>query len=397
MIISFAKTIWAQLRRDPALITLLVLAFGYFIIYYVTDPLRPAGIFGHHDQAQYALGWFGYYDQGQYLRMAHTLASLHLSGLHQTYSYGLGYPLVAVPALWLGFNSDPFVFFDLAAFLFAAFAIYRVASHIISRPAGLLAGFGLIFATPLIHYVEQPWNSTVCLVVMSTILLTLTLKKIKTWHVLVIGLMLGWAFAARYVDIVWLGPLSLACLYRQSLKTLARQLIPIAIGASLVILPVLYSQYRVFGSPFRTPYVNHLGLGGAGGSDQSLGAYDLHRAPVAALALFVSPRLAGSHDADRGLLIDMFWAVLFIPGFFVLYRLRPAYRPFIISFTGLGLIASLFYLSFRASTPGSLKYGELHYFKMFWPGVVLFAVAVLDALMHKSTDLHPPAKRSLSK
>jgi hypothetical protein len=57
------------------------------------------------------------------------------------------------------------------------------------------------------------------------------------------------------------------------------------------------------------------------------------------------------------------------------------YRVFVGSFVAMTAVAWLFYLSFRASTPGSLKYGELHYFKMFWPGIVLFAAALFDNLL----------------
>ena len=45
-----------------------------------------------------------------------------------------------------------------------------------------------------------------------------------------------------------------------------------------------------------------------------------------------------------------------------------------------GLLACTFYLSFRASTPGSLKYGELHYFKMYWPCLAILASAYIDKL-----------------
>lgn len=388
MVKNYLDRLWSKLRQDPLLTTLLVLTAAYFFLYYLTDPARPANIFngwlGYQDKALYPLGWFGYFDQGQYLRLAHTLANFDFSELHKTYSYGIGYPLVAVPFIWLGFNSDPFVFFNFATFLFAAYAIYRTAKQLISPFAGFIAGFGLVFATPLIHYVDQPWNSTVCLLTMSAILVALTVKKVKKWHVLVLGILLGWAFAARYVDILWLGILALAAIYRGPFKTLAKQTILLAIGASLLIAPVLYSQYKVFGSPFRTPYVNHIGLGGKGGSDQGLAAYSTKRIPNASLALLISPRLAGSKDNDRGLFIDMFWALLAIPGAVILWR-RKNHRLFVGCFVAMTIAASLFYLSFRASTADSLKFGELHYFKTLWPGLVLLAAAYLDHLFKLSS------------
>jgi len=384
MLKSKVKRCWGLIKQNPALAILLLSAAAYFFIYYVTDPLRPANmirLFGFHDVAVYPQGWFGYYDQSQYLRLAHTLANFDFHQLHETYTYGVGYPLVAVPFIWLGFGKDPFIFFNLLTFVFATYATYRVAKTFTSPLAGFLAGFGLVFASPLIHYVDQPWNSTVCLFAMSAILIITTVKKITKWHALIVGLLVGWVFAARYVDVIWMGPIGLASLYRGSFRILTRQTIAVLIGFCILVLPVMYSQYKVFGSPFRTPYVNHLGVGQKGGSDQSLHAYSLKRVPSSGLALGLSPRLAGSPDIDRGLLIDMFWVLAAIPGAIILLK-RSSRKLFFSCLIGGMVLASIFYLSFRASTPSSLKYGELHYFKMFWPGLAVFAAVYLDYLLN---------------
>jgi energy-converting hydrogenase Eha subunit C len=389
MLKNYLRKLWGAMRRDPVLLVLLVMAAVYFFLYYATDPARPGGIFptilGHRDSTLYNLGWYGFYDQSQYLRLAHTLAGFHLHQLKYTYTYGLGYPLVAIPAIWLGFNKDPFVFFNFAAFIFSIYAIYKVAYKLISPFAGFIAGFGLLFATPLLHYVDQPWNSTVCLVAMSVILLTLTVKKITKWHALLIGLVVGWAFAARYIDVIFLGALGLACMYRGSIKSLYKPIVYMAVGGAIFALPVFVSQYKIFGSPFRTPYVNHLGIGGVDGSDQGLKAYSAKRIPNAALAIFVSPRLAGSHDNDRGLLIDFFWALAAIPGLVLLIK-KKKHVLFMYTLLATAILSALFYLSFRASTSGALKYGELHYFKMFWPCFVLLAAAFFDYVFTKA---HP--------
>lgn len=375
------------MRRDPMLLTLLILATAYFLVYYVTDPARPAGMFlgpfGFKDWAQYPLGWFGYFDQGQYLRLAHTLASFNFHQLHTTFTYGLGYPLVAVPFIWLGFDKDPFVFFDLIAFVFATYAVYTVAKRLISPFAGFLAAFGLVFATPLIHYTDQPWNSTICLVAVSVIFLMFTVKRVTKWHAMILGFFVGWVFAARYVDAIFLGALAVASIYRGSFRILRKQTI-IMIAASLIfVLPVMYAQYKVFGSPFRTPYVNHIGLGGLGGSDQGFKAYNVGRVPRAGVALLVGPRIVGGTDMNRGLLIDFFWALAAIPGAFIVLK-KSKNKVFFGTFITIAIVSSLFYLSFRASTVNSLQYGELHYFKMLWPGTVILAAAFFDRLMRRS-------------
>jgi hypothetical protein len=373
---------------DPALFVLVLFAGAYFCLYYLTDPARPADVFsvlGFQDYVKYPLGWWGYYDQSQYIGMANALANFDYAALQATYSYGLGYPVVAVPVLWLGIDKDPFVLFNLFAFVFTIFATYKAAKHFISPFAGLLAGFALTFATPLIVYTAQPWNSTVCLVAISSILLIATAKAPGKLLAITAGFMVGWVFAARYVDIVWLLPIAAASLYRGSFKQLIRLGLFSAIGAFIWLVPVLYSHNSFFGSPLKTPYVNHIGLEEDSGSDQQLSAYQLDNIPSAALGMFVSPRLAQQEDVDRGWLVTMFWILAAIPGAFILLK-NPKNRWLFGTFIVANIVAYLFYLSFRASTPYSLKYGILHYFKMFWPGLVIMAVAFFDKQLRKTME-----------
>jgi energy-converting hydrogenase Eha subunit C len=372
----FTSKLWI---REAPLIVLLLLAGLYFTVYYISDPIRPSlmlpAIFGS-DNGIFIDGWWGYYDQGSYLRLAHTLASFNFQELSNTFSFGLGYPIVAVPFIWLGFGRDPFLFFNLLAFVFSVYAVYVTARRLISPFAGYMAGFGLAFATPLISYTAQPWNSTVCLVGISGILLIATSKKVNNWHALIAGILIGWVFAARYIDLVWFAALMPAVFYRGNFKNLVKHGLFVILGAAICILPILYSHYKVFGSPLETPYSTHLGIND-NSSDQDAGAYSYKRIPKAALAMFISPRLAGSKDIDRGLFVNMFWTISFIPGAIILLK-RPKTRFFIGSLLAVTLLASLFYLSFRASGIHSLKYGILHYFKMFWPGLIIMSVSFLD-------------------
>ena len=370
----------SRLFKDPLLLTLLVFSALYFLFYYLTDPVRPANIFngwfGFRDTAQYPLGWFGFTDQSYYLKLAHTLASFNFHQLHSTFLYGLGYPLVAVPFIWLGFNKDPFLFFNLCAFIFAVYVTYRVARNWISPAAGLLAGFGLVFATPLIHYTDQPWNSTVCLVVACYILLLSTFKAITKWHVFLLGLLVGWSFSARYIDAAFLGLLAIASVYRGSVTHLFKQLVFLSLGMMVFIIPVLYLQSRIFGSPFRTPYSLHI-MSNQVGSDQQLSSYSLKAMPRKAVAILAGPRLLGLSDSSRGLLVDMFWALAAIPGTYILCR-KARHKLFVISLASFIILVSVFYLSFRGTAVDSVRFGLLHYFKMLWPGTVILAVAFFE-------------------
>jgi hypothetical protein len=364
------------------LIVLLLLSAAYFVLCYVTDPNRPAGAFGgfYDKGVQYPSGWFGFWDQSQYLRLAQTLAAFDFSQLHSVYTYGLGYPLMGVPGVWLGFDSDPFVLFNLAAFVFTAFAVYRVASKFAGAVGGFIAGMLLVFASPLIHYVVQPWNSTVCLVAVAAIMVVATSLKVSKVTIGMLGILLGLSFAARYVDIVWLLPLALIALWRGNVKKWLLGAVILGVGIAIIVLPVLYSHYKVFGAPLKTPYVTHLGVGGKDGSDQGLQAYKLDRVPESAAGMFVGPRVAGGVDSSRGWLVTMFWVVLAMPGAWMVWKKYAQYRGFFMAYIGFAILAYVFYLSFRASGPEALKYGTLHYFKLFWPGFAVLAAVYIAHL-----------------
>jgi hypothetical protein len=385
----FSK-IGSILRRDRVLTVLLAATAAYFVVYLLSDPNLPGGaaspLSGWFNPPPSAYpGWFGGHDQGQYLNIAHTLAGLHFGQLatKQVYTYGIGYPIVGVPGIWLGFLKDPFVFFDLFAFVFVTYAVYRAGSRLISPVAGLFAAFGLVFATPLILYVDQPLNSTISMVVMAFLLLTLVADEVTRPRAFALGMMLGWSYAARFIDVVWLGVIAVACVYRDSWRDLTRRLFtPALVGLLLVVVPVLYLNYRAFGSPFSTPYVNHLRTGA--GSDQGLASYHLRQVPNSFLGIFVSPLWAGSTIFYRGLLINFFWALGAIPGFVILWR-RGRRRAFLVAAGVMLIVDYVFYLSFRADGNYSLAYGVLHYFKDFWPIIALFAAGLIDAGVRQLT------------
>lgn len=360
----------------------------YFLFYYFTDPVRPpnvfTGILGFHDTASTTLGWYGFIDQGSYLRLAHTLASFDSSQLSATFTYGLGYPLVAVPFIWLGFDADPFLFFNLFAFIFALYATYKFAFRFVSPQAGLISIFLLAFATPLVHYTDQPWNTTVSLSAVSAILLLATTKKMQSWHLTAVGLFIGLAFAARYVDAIFLGLLALGAIYRKQPRLqLLRHVGFLAIGVLFFTLPVLYAQYKVFGSPLRTPYVHHE-MAGKQGSDQQLSSYSLSDVPDRAVDMLAGPRVTGRNDAHRGLLTEMFWMILAIPGIYIALRAKEG-RLFFATLATFTIVVSVFYLSFRGAGVGSLKFGLLHYFKMLWPGVTIFSLIFMNRIVTKAT------------
>ncbi len=357
-----------RLRRvDPLLALLLILSAEFYAYRYLIEPTRPG--------VASARGWFNYFDQGAYLVMAHDLS--HFSLPTHDFLYGLGYPIVAVPFLWLGLNSDPWMIFDGMAFVFAAATSFVVAGRLFGRVAAGIAGFGLVFATPLVVYCLTPWNSTVSLVALPGLLLLATSPHPARWHPYAIGALVAWGFSARYADVLWLGAIGVvAALHSRSSPANWRPLIVAGATAFVVAIPVFTAHWQAFGSPLTTPYSLHKGVGAAAGvNDEQLGAYNLRKIPRSAIGMFFSPLAFGEGQPGSPLLADMFWTILALPGaLFALQRGR--HRLLVTVVLASWLVATLFYLSFRATGAGAIKFGTLHYFKMWWPVATIFAAGM---------------------
>jgi hypothetical protein len=165
-------------------------------------------------------------------------------------------------------------------------------------------------------------------------------------------------------------------------------------AALLVIAPVLVVHDQVLGSPFDTPYVSHVRPEDPR-SDQDLGSYDLTRVPEAAFGMFVSPFLRGARQGGSALLQTMFWALLALPGAALAVGRRSPFRRVLAVLITVATAATVFYLSFRASGPGAVQFGGLHYFKMWWPTLaILAALAAVTSVRWAKGREAPAAVRS---
>jgi len=357
-------------RADPLLLALGVLAAGFFAYLYITDPARPGQL--------EPLGWFNSSDQGAYLQLVRDFADFRFPA--EDFDYGPGYPAVAVPFWWMGLDYDPFAPFNGMVFVFVAAATFVVARRLSgSRVVAAVAGYGLVFATPLVLYVDKPWNSTMSLLAAAVILLLATSPAPKAWHPWVMGLMVGAAFAARYVDLAWLGLLAIVAILAGPARMRVAGVIGATVAAAIVVIPVLYAQDQLLGSPWTTPYASHVDHV-LPGSDQDLTAYDLGLVPENAYGMFISPFLRGARFGGQPFLQGMFWALLAIPGAVLVLRRGARFRALMAGMVVAILAAYLFYLSFRGSGTGAVQFGGLHYFKMWWPALAILAAIALGAL-----------------
>jgi hypothetical protein len=354
-------------------IFIVLFAAAYFSYMYITEPTRP----GSSPNS----GWLSYFDQSAYMKQAVATKARNLSDY---FVYGPVYPLLAVPFLWLGFYTNALFFFNIFSFVFVTLALFYYVRSVSRQSLGLVAALGLVFATPLAQYTVVPWNSTVCLVSMG-ILFFVASSKSKTLSyklVSLLALACGLAFGARYIDVVWVFVASAALLLLR--HNSFKKVVILGLMTLALCLPVLGAHYKVFGSPLKTPYVLHTSMNGDGVTDQNLEAYSLKRIPHAAYGMFVSPKLAGSPDLARGLLATSFW-LLAAFAFPFAKGISREHRSFLLALLGLAILHSLFYLSFRASGPGAVKFGTLHYFKMFWPALVALSVLTIDSFFSNPT------------
>lgn len=358
----------ARLRAvDPLLLLAIALSAALFTFIYLIDPNRP-GIATPE-------GWFGFADQGQYLAMAKALSSF---GMDQpTFMYGPGYPVFAVPFLWMGLDYDPFVIVNGLALVATITMTFIVGQRLGGRLVGAIAAFGLLFATPLVAFTTQPWNSTISVLALLVVLIVATNERIELWSAALLGLAPGAAFAARYVDGIFIGAVALAVVISRH-RELGRRGIAVAIGVGAVpVLLVLWMQWAVLGSPFTTPYASHGRGDGTGPTDADLGAYDLLGAPRSFFGMFISPYLLGGKSGGASMLQSAFWFILAIPGAWLAGRRGSPRRAVVLTAAVASVAAIVFYTSFHGAGAGSVQFGSLHYFKAWWPlWAILSALAI---------------------
>lgn len=396
------RTVSARLesRRVWVLLAVAVLA-GLWATYQLwLLPSRP----GNRSR----LGYYGYFDQSYYLLEAHRLASGHLPSAHE-YLYGLGYPLFGALALKLGFRGDPFAPIDVLAFAAAITLTVLLGMRLRSLTFGLVAGFAVATATPLLGLVLVPWTTTVILVsVLVALVVASAPGRLRWWHGLVLALCVGLAFASRYVDVVGPGAIALFALFRPHGRSSRSALVVAIVGSALIGGAVLATQAVVLGSPLRTPYASHVRQGF--GDDQSLKNYNIAWIPQDAVEALVTGRSNCNHAAGctfpisgaQPLLAQFPLATLAPLGVLaVLRRRRTTPHAFLmISAAAVSVLMTLFYFAYVAGGGGGLIDDNLRHFTVWFPlwtflGL-LGGLSIIDVLRpfgrgrHRATSGVPP-------
>ncbi|MDY0039996.1 MAG: glycosyltransferase family 39 protein, partial [Desulforhabdus sp.] len=194
-------------------------------------------------------------DQFAYYKMLDLLKAGQFKS--EVYFYGLGYPILGYAVSWL-YPRDPYYVVNLVSFLAVYFLIYKMLDRFTDNKllAYLAATLYALFPFPRTFIVE-PWTSTVSLTCYSAAIVTCLKEKLGWLDWLLMGLLTGLIFAARYVDIVLLIPVWL-CFFGRAFSTHnMKSIAAIAAGGCvtiLIIFSVAYTHKMYLGGYFQTPY-----------------------------------------------------------------------------------------------------------------------------------------------
>lgn len=345
---------WAW--RHRFLLSLLAASIVFYGFFYFQTMLRPGAVF--------PLGWNGWADQGEYMKEARAIRQWDLSD-HGNYVYPMGYPLAAVPFLGV-LPAHPFFPVNIAAYVTVIGLFYSTATRWVAAPVAFVGGILMMLATPLTILTVIPWTSTPALLATTYWLYVAVGRRRLTYPGVVIGaLLFGWMYTARGGgELVLLGPFAVAFLwsFRKERGLVWKGLIALVILGTVAVLNALWT-HAIFDQWFH-PYLNAVKRVG----------FDAKLIPDALWAtLFVGGPEAQWHP---GLFVQAFWLLLFPIGVYLACRRRDAVLHLgLIGSVVVGIVVTCAFDNFGAE---SLKYYSLHYVKLWFPILGLYALIALD-------------------
>jgi hypothetical protein len=332
------------------------------------------------------LGFYRGFDQGSYLRTARLLARWRFPTRHFDYEYGLGYPILGVPFIWLGLRGDPFAVVDAVAFgatvsltFVLGLRVTALDGHARGEVIAVGAALVLAASSPLLNLASSPWNSNIVVALGLLVLVLVTsTRELSPARCAVVGLAIGWVFATRYVDALFLGAPAAAALIGATSAQRRRLLLFGGSALLVVVTLVLLSQQYTFGNLLTTPYhFHHRATGAAITNDQSLGQYRISSIPTHFLGTFVTGKQNGIRVPGDPLLRQ--FPLLLLAPIGAWHQLRTrARQPWVwIAALGGSLVGSLLYLSFAAGGAGDLAFANARYWAPWYPLWALYSVVGL--------------------
>ena len=241
---------WIE-KNKKSIFLFIFVAFVYSSFYDVY-PARPGA---HLPVPQPSLGWELWADQGEYYEMSTAIANGSFSS--ENFVYGLGYPILGVPFVWMGsedsvFSHHRFFIPNLILLFAVVYMTYNLTYRITENTTiSVISIMSLLFLTLYLQWFIEPWNLHVADVGILGIFYIFFRKPelISKRQLIVAALLVGWIFSTRYLDVFWLLPIFTVYLIFNIKK------IVYFIPGVLVIMLVLTSHVVYFDDPFELPHV----------------------------------------------------------------------------------------------------------------------------------------------
>jgi hypothetical protein len=342
-------------KRETSIVLLVTAAMACYR-YYI-HPQNPLST----DQ-----NMFTWYDQSQYISIARILSNFHVPMGGAEYSYGLGFPIVGVPFIWLGLDRDPFIIPSIVLMSLSMLFTYLVAARLASRMVAAITVVLLLVASPLLSLTVVPWSTTITTFGLTAALALATSPRGLSWVAGVLyGAIAAWVFSARFIDVV---PIVAVASWAILTSRAAHRWWKATVGALVAgagALVVAITQWISFGSPLITPYAFH--LRDTGVNDQSLGQYQILLIGNHFLETFITGLSGGVRVAADPLLAASPYMILIPLGFGIAIWSRIGLRSLHITVFSASLLLTAVYLSFVAGAGQDLIYASVRYWIEFYP------------------------------
>lgn len=374
---SWANGAGSLLRRHADVVAIFLASVAYGLYYWMIYGWRPG--------AWQPLGYLTWADQSSYLVELRYLAGFSLPATADEYSRGLGYPLTGVPAWWLGLHDEPFLPGNLLMLGITVAASYVVARRLTGSRVIPWALVGiLLMASPMVELVIVPWSTTVTLVAMAlTLVIATSPRGVTTGGAVGIGMLAGWAFAARYLDVLAIAAIGLWYLIAGGRAGWIRRTLAMAVPALSWLTLAALSQLVVHGSLFATGYTRHQG------NPQSFGYYSLLRVPRQFWETFVTAidSIKGRIDADPLFAITPL-LVLMPVGFILVMRVPRRWRGLHIAALTGSVVQGTIYIAGEFGGASALWFRSPRFWIAsypYWLTLSLIAAVALIALILRIT------------
>jgi len=333
-------------------------------------------------------------DQYFYLRTARVFSHWKFPFGSSEYRYGLGYPILAVPFIWLGSHGDPFAPVDAIAFGFTLALTFVLGTNLSPFPNrratiafGMAGAIVAAMASPALAIAGVPFNTNVVVPLgLLVLVLATSRREVTVGRAVAMGLAVGWILATRYLDAIFLGLPVLALIVASPARQ--RRRVALGSGAALAVMVVLVlaSQQYAFGDFMTTPYHFH-DRGSGATNDQSIHEYKPGNIPRHFVTEFVTAEDDHGVRQPRNPILHDFPLLVLAPvGAYALWKRRARSRGVWMTAIAGSVIGAAFYLSFIAGGGGDLKFNNARYWAPWYPlwsilgvlGALTVAMTIID-------------------